>query len=246
MGRWKKNPKLEVQVLKLLNEAPNGRRYEELFRELEPGSKTTYSELLNTLVAANLVEFHYLTKTFRITDRGKEVIRPLLNNLSMMEYLVESGIISDKEEAVQAAIEYCLGNYMQFRGVNVNLLLPLQVDVEGNLIGTPTDQREWEKKEQALGLMRKISHDAEEELVAELQLFCKKYPIESHVASQFTQLKERAWPREETGALILLFSSAQDIAQGSLPILKEFLSRYKTFNVSKLERMHRPRREGRK
>ena len=167
--------------------------------------------------------------------------------IEAMDFLVESGIFGVRKDAVLAAIEFCLGNYAQFRGVDIRLIMPLQLDAKGNVIGVPSNSNEWEKKERELGLLRKVSHDAEEELVSELELFCEKYPALS--SDQF--VGPQAWPREVAGALILLFFSDRSMALNALPILREFLKKYKTFRLDKLNenlltRIHKPRKSGRR
>jgi hypothetical protein len=125
--------------------------------------------------------------------------------------------------------------------------MPLQVDAKGNVMGGPSTSNEWEKKEREMGLLRKVSHDAEEELVNELELFCEEHS--GLRSDQFVGLQ--AWPREVAGALILLFFSDRSMRLSVMPILKEFLSKYKTFKPDKLNEnlltsIHKPRKHGRR
>jgi Arc/MetJ-type ribon-helix-helix transcriptional regulator len=240
MGRWKKYPDLERRILESLELAPEGRRYTELFRELKPGSKSTLSQCVRSLVSASLIEHDYLTETFKITDQGKQVLRKTQLKQRDMQFLVESGIFKTEDGAVEAAIHLWLG-VMKARMESPGVLnmLPVRIDKEGNMLRIPETERDWQRLEKTSSLMHKVGRDVEEELLQTLRVFVKRYRAAAAMVlckseAEVKELWNRAWPQEAMNDLTLAFISDKSIADTGIRGLKGFLSETYPKSISRV------------
>ena len=239
MGRWKKYPDLERRTLEQLTLKPGGERFTQLFEELKPGSKSTLSDCLRSLVAAGLIEHDYLTECFRITDQGRQAIGKTQLRQRGMEFLVTSGIFKDEDEAVRAVIHLWSGIFRSTIGEqNILQYLPFRVDKNGDLLGIPEKDEEWQLMETAFELTRKVRRDVEDSLIQDLRVFVKKHRGAAALTLPENEAKlkglwEKAWPRDAINDLDLAFVSDRSLADKAISDLKDFLNRAYPNSISK-------------
>jgi len=231
MARWKKYPDLERRILlELLDSTPDGSGYTQLFNKLRPGSRTTLTNCLRSLVAANLVENDYLTKNFKITELGRQVIKRAKLKQREMELLVESGVFKERGSAVEAAIHLWFG-LMNYHQSQVDLsFLPVRMNKDGRILGIPETEKDWKTLENASNIVQKVKHDVDDDLVQSLQALVKKYRSDASMEllkskDDAKKLWEKAWPKEAIDDLFVAFASDKQLANTGIGGLRGFLQR---------------------
>jgi|SRR2546422_1454747 len=230
MGRWKTYPDLDKRVLELLAQGGEGKRFNEIFDGLKPGSRSTLSDCLKSLVAASFIEHHYLTGAFMITDHGRAVLGRSEIGQREMEFLLDSSIFKDKHEAVRAAIEYWFGLTKSRLETQLLSFLPIRIDKDGRLLGIPETESEWQTLEKVSGKVQKVQHDVENELIQRLHVFVRRHRAAAALALRRSETEpkdvtKRAWPVDATNDLILAFGSDKGLAETCIKALRSFLKK---------------------
>jgi len=99
--------------------------YNELFKGLRC-SKTTFDKEIKGLVRNRVLEYDYETKSFKVSDRGLNLIAPWGQDKDFAtkihyrfpdqytEFLLTSNVFRDKQDAVKATIEFGLGYFQRY------------------------------------------------------------------------------------------------------------------------------------